>query len=98
MLGEVFAPLLPLMQSADVRIKALARSDEGISDIGTTAVFYKTAGEAALMAQDYDRGRAYLRTAIDYFDKVRGFDCGSLKSGCRELLRIAEMNSPTTGR
>ena len=85
-LHQAFAPLIALAHAADARITSLPTSES--TDVGTLAVFYKTAGEVCMLAQDAETGKHFLRTALDHFHRVQGFDCSSLINGCNELLQM----------
>jgi hypothetical protein len=60
-LETAFSVYLPVIREACARVA----SSHATSDTGTVAVFYKTAGELAMLAQDYKLGREAL-------DEVRG--------------------------
>jgi tetratricopeptide (TPR) repeat protein len=83
-----FSVYLPVIREACARVAPIHAS----CDPGTLAVFYKTAGELAMLAQDYQLGSDVLREALRFFAMVRGFDCSSLVEGCHSLLSIAGNN------
>lgn len=87
-LEAAFSVYLPVIREACARVAP----SHTTSDPGTLAVFYKTAGELAMLAQDYQLGADVLREALRFFDMVRGFDCASLVEGCHSLLSIAAAN------
>jgi len=87
-LEAAFAPHVPLVRAARARLTR----DHEAAEPGTVAVFFKTAGELALLAQDYAFGAELLHEALRTFALVQGFDCSSLVEGCHSLLRIADAN------
>mmetsp|Transcript_14143 Transcript_14143/g.23533 ORF Transcript_14143/g.23533 Transcript_14143/m.23533 type:complete len:512 (+) Transcript_14143:124-1659(+) len=89
-LNATYSQYLPLVAQARARITEQHERD----DIGTLAVFYKTAGELCMLAQEYMQGEELLHEALRLFDKVPNFDCRSLIEGCNMLLSIAESNNP----
>ena len=89
-LQQVFSPYMSLVQLAKQRITPQHERDE----LGTLAVWYKTVGEMAMLAQDYPTGEGLLNDALRCFKKVQDFDCTSLIEGCEMLLQIAESNKP----
>jgi len=89
-LNATYSQYLPLVEIARGRITPQHEKD----DIGTLAVFYKTAGELCMLAQEYQQGETLLHEALRLFENVPNFDCGSLIEGCNMLLSIAETNNP----
>ena len=63
-------------------------------ELGTLAVFYKTAAELYMLAQDYTGGEHLCNEALRCFHKVHDFDCSGLIEGCEMLLNIAKSNKP----
>eukprot|EP00967_Tisochrysis_lutea_P063072 scaffold81223_cov35-Tisochrysis_lutea.AAC.3 len=92
-LEAAFSSYLPSIRQACERITP----DHAKNDPGTLAVFYKTAGELAMLAQDYQLGGSLVREAIRVFAMVEGFDCSSLVDGCHALLAIADANGRQNG-
>ena len=80
----------PLVEAAKLRIGAQQERDE----LGTLAVFYKTAAELYMLAQDYTGGEHLCNEALRCFNKVHDFDCSGLIEGCEMLLNIAKSNKP----
>ena len=81
---------VPLVEAAKLRIGAQQERDE----LGTLAVFYKTAAELYMLAQDYTGGEHLCNEALRCFHKVHDFDCSGLIEGCEMLLNIAKSNKP----
>ena len=92
-LKTAYAQYLPLVAQARARIAA-ANGQHERDDLGTLAVFCKTAGELCMLAQDYLLGEELLREALAHFERVPNFDCAGLIEGCNTLLQIAEANNP----
>ena len=92
-LQSAYAQYLPLVAQARARLAA-ADGAHARDDLGTLAVFCKTAGELCMLAQDYVQGEALLREALAHFARVPNFDCTGLIEGCNTLLQIAEANNP----
>lgn len=70
------------------RVTAALERDE----LGTLAVFYKTAGELCCLAQDYAQGEELLDEALRLLRKVDDFDCSGLIEGCEQMVMIARSN------
>ena len=87
-LQQLFSPYVPLIEQAQKRIKASHESGE----LGTLAVWYKTAGEMVMLAQEYTIGKHLLNEAMQCFKKVKNFDCTSLIESCEMLLAVAKSN------
>lgn len=87
-LHAIYAQYLPLVALARERITAQHERD----DAGTLAVFYKTAGELYMLAQDYEQGEKLVHEALRLFYVVQNFDCSKLIEGCKMLLSIAAPN------
>ena len=81
-LQQLYAPYLPLIEQARQRIRPQMERDE----LGTLAVWYKTVGEIAMLAQDYGAGEKLLNEALRLFKQVKDFDCASLIEGCEMLV------------
>ena len=79
-----------MVEAARRRIGAQHEANE----LGTLAVFYKTAAELYMLAQDYAGGEDLCHEALRCFRKVSDFDCSSLIEGCETLLSIAQANKP----
>ena len=89
-LEAMFSPYVPLVRAARARLSAAHERDE----LGTLAVFYKTAGEVCCLGQAYDLGEDLLDEALRLLAKVDNFDVSSLVDGCNSLLSIARANNP----
>ncbi|KOO27827.1 tetratricopeptide tpr_1 repeat-containing protein [Chrysochromulina tobinii] len=89
-LRTIYGQYVPLVEAAKLRIGAQQERDE----LGTLAVFYKTAAELYMLAQDYTGGEHLCNEALRCFHKVRDFDCSGLIEGCEMLLNIAKSNKP----
>ena len=87
-LQQLYSPYMALIRLARARLRPEHERDE----LGTLAVWYKTVGEIAMLAQDYAEGEELLREALRLFELVRDFDCASLVEGCKMLLGIAQTN------
>ena len=87
-LKAAFGSYVPLVALARKRITKQHEKD----DIGTLAVFYKTAGELCCLAQDYAQGEELLCEALRLLRKVTDFDCSSLIEGCEQMVAIAYSN------
>ncbi len=87
-LRALYSQYLPLIAASRERITA--QHERG--DTGTLAVFYKTAGEMYMLAQDYAQGEKMVREALRLLREITNFDCQSLIEGCEVLLSIAESN------
>ena len=83
---------MPLVEAARRRITAEHERHE----LGTLAVFYKTAAEMLMLAQDYVTGEALCDEALRCFRLVDDFDCSGLIEGCQMLQQIAASNKPRT--
>ena len=94
LLKQMYSPYIPLISMARNRIKPEHERDE----LGTLAVWYKTVGEIAMLAQDYSTGEQLLNEGLRLFKKVNDFDCTSLIEGCEMLLGIAESNKRPKGK
>jgi len=88
-LNALYSQYLPLIALARERITAQHERD----DTGTLAVFYKTAGEMYMLAQDYVQGEKLMLEALKLLHDLKSFDCQSLIEGCEMLLSIAESNN-----
>jgi hypothetical protein len=73
-LNATYSRYLPLVAAARARITPKHEKE----DIGTLAVFYKTAGELCMLAQDYAQGEELLHEALRMFNNVPNFDCSGL--------------------
>ena len=87
-LRTIFARYVPLVEAARQRLTPQHERDE----LGTLAVFYKTAAELYMLAQDYAGGEDLCNEALRCFHQIRDFDCSSLIEGCDMLLSIAQSN------
>ena len=88
-LQQLYSPYMPLVSMARNRLRPEHERDE----LGTLAVWYKTVGEIAMLAQNYKIGEELLSEAVRLFGLVSDFDCTSLVDGCKMLLGIAQTNS-----
>lgn len=70
---------MPLVEAARRRCGA----EHERAELGTLAVFYKTAAEIVMLAQDYARAKALLNEALRLFAKARrDRDLHSISASC----------------
>ena len=89
-LQATYSQYLPLIGMARKRLGP----EHEAKEMGTLAVFYKTAGEVCMLAQDYETGEGLMNESLRLLDRVPDFDCTSLIEGCKALLQIAKANKP----
>ena len=87
-LQKLYAPYMAMVRDARKRLTAEHERNE----LGTLAVWFKTVGEMAMLAQDYRYGEELIGEALRLLRKIDNFDCQSLIDGCVALLGIAESN------